>query len=133
MSLYPVILSLSCVVYFASQSPFNIIPITGLYCYFSSQVERCKCDKVVECNRSQVNILSNSKYKNRPLLHSGKWRYQLYWGLGDKIQWSVWNCPLKLWLVSFICVCMTGIQKKVRWYHAFIGLCSTSNLLLTFI
>ena len=33
-------------------------------------------------------------------------------------------------LVSFICVCMTGIQKEVKWYH---GLCSTSNLLLTFI
>ena len=78
MSLYPVILSLSCIVYFASQSPFNIIPITVLYCYFSSQLERRKCDKVVECNRSQVNILSNNKYKNRPLLHSGKRRYQLF-------------------------------------------------------
>ena len=36
-------------------------------------------------------------------------------------------------LVSFICVCMTGIQKRVKLYHGFIGLCSTSNLLLTFI
>ena len=78
MSLYPVILSFSCIVYFASQSPFNIIPITVLYCYFSSQVERCKCDKVVECNRLQVNMSSNCKYENRPLLHSSKQRYQLY-------------------------------------------------------
>ena len=75
MSLYPVILSLSCIVYFAFQSPFNFIPITVLYCYFSSQVERCKCDKVVECNRLQVNISSNCKYENRPLLHSSKQRY----------------------------------------------------------
>ena len=94
---------------------FDIIPITVLYCFFSSQLERRKCDKVVECDRSQVNILSNSKY-----IRTGLCCIPVNEGINFFEAWATKYSDLyeivhsSFDLVSFICVCKTGIQKRVK-------------------